>query len=193
MDYEKLHKNTLIRLQQMVSEGKITEEIARSICADFVNESEDERIKKALISHFCGIRDNCGKDWYGFNINDVIAWLERQNKQKPANKIESKFKVGDVMRTLEEAFDGCTDGMPVVVSIDEKYYHCTNELISIKNQDNYEYPPMNKRQNPAWSEEDEKLSHAIYESIDFLCLGFSEDKLCDWLKSIKERIKGGEK
>ena len=44
-----------------------------------LKESEDEKIRKVLISHFCGIRDNCGKDWYGFNINDVIAWLEKQS------------------------------------------------------------------------------------------------------------------
>lgn len=39
-----------------------------------------------------------------------------------------------------------------------------------------------------WSEEDEKISNAIYESIDFLCLntfGFSEDEVCDWLKSLR--------
>jgi len=48
-----------------------------------LQESEDERIRKELISHFCGIRDNCGKDWYGYNINDIIAWLEKQGEQKP--------------------------------------------------------------------------------------------------------------
>ena len=47
-----------------------------------LKESEDEKIRKELISHFCGIRDNCGKDWYGYNINDIIAWLEKQGKQK---------------------------------------------------------------------------------------------------------------
>jgi hypothetical protein len=46
-------------------------------------ESEDEKIRKELISHFCGIRDNCGKDWYGYNINDVIAWLEKQGEPNP--------------------------------------------------------------------------------------------------------------
>jgi hypothetical protein len=48
-------------------------------------------------------------------------------------------------------------------------------------------------QNPAWSEEDEKISNAIWQSIDFLCIescGSSEDEVCDWLKSIKKRMKG---
>ena len=46
-----------------------------------------------------------------------------------------------------------------------------------------------------WSEEDEKISNAIYESIDFLCLksfGFSEDEVCDWLKSLKPHWKPSE-
>ena len=42
-----------------------------------------------------------------------------------------------------------------------------------------------------WREDDEKISKAIYESIDFLCLehfDVSEDTLCDWLKSLKDRV-----
>lgn len=57
-----------------------------------------------------------------------------------------KFEIGDVMRTLQEAAEGMTDGMPVIIAIDKDYYHCNNELIAIKDQDDYEYPPMNKRQ-----------------------------------------------
>ena len=49
MDYEKLHKDTINKLQQMVSCGKITIETACGICADFVPESEDERIKKEIM------------------------------------------------------------------------------------------------------------------------------------------------
>ena len=52
------------------------------------------------------------------------------------------FSVGDVMRTKDEAKKGIVNGLPVVVSIDENYYHCTNELIPIKDQFEYEYPPM---------------------------------------------------
>lgn len=55
------------------------------------------------------------------------------------------FKVGDVMRTKDEAKKGIVNGLPVVVSIDENYYHCTNELISIKGQFDYEYPPMTNK------------------------------------------------
>jgi hypothetical protein len=63
-------------------------------------------------------------------------------------EIHPKFKVGDVMRTLQEADGNVTSGLPVVVYIGDQYYHCTNELIAIKDQEDYEYPPMNRIQKP---------------------------------------------
>lgn len=66
----------------------------------------------------------------------------------PAASGQPKFEVGDVMRTWQEADDNITSGLPVVTHIGKKYYHCTNELIAIKNQDDYEYPPMNRGQKP---------------------------------------------
>lgn len=87
MDYEKLHKDTINNLQQMVSCGKITIETARSICADFMPENEDERIRKELIEH---VKDqqssfisspDC-RDKYeeeeNQKYNSWIAWLEKQ-------------------------------------------------------------------------------------------------------------------
>lgn len=92
---------------------------------------------------------------YRGDIKDRAKWMdylgikvsfgEKQGEQKT----KPKFKIGDVMRTLEEAKEGITDGLPVVVSIDEEYYYCNNELISIKDQEKYEYLPMNRKQKPA--------------------------------------------
>ena len=95
------------------------------------------------------------------SIDDTVYYCDTTNfdikyqnnwelvEYKPADKVEPKFRVGDTMRTLQEANDGYTDGMPVVVSIDNEYYHCTNELIAIKDQDDYEFPPINVKQKPA--------------------------------------------
>lgn len=99
-----------------------------------------------------------------------------------APKEEPKFKVGDVMRTIQEAANGMVDGMPVIISIDKEYYHCTNELIAIKDQDDYEYPPMNRE--PAWSEEDEKQLDIAMESCQFL----NKIETTNWLKSLKNRV-----
>ena len=98
--YEKLHKNTLASLQQMVSEGKITEEIARSICADFVKESDDERIRRDIIRYLKKTSPAIGG-----NIEKMLAWLEKQGEQKPADKIELKFKTGDWIVYCNEDVD----------------------------------------------------------------------------------------
>jgi len=319
MEYEKLHKDTITRLHQMVNSGKITVETACSICADFVPESEDERIRKDMMetiekeskdfpssviaekSHtwlawlekqgeqnlvnfheaekekndfvsgnfiqcrksfnefkegesywfeyigddiYIGRSDNilnkkfhitprqlfklfslehCYKQeeeqisFPQFTFNDVLALqccmetvkkvqedkelyeklnnlhgrvydayrLEKQGEQKTV----PKFKVGDTMRTLQEATDGYTDGMPVVASIDEEYYHCNNELIAIKDQDDYEYPPMNRRQKPV----DNVEPFDKYEGLtDFertladICLGWISEEESGWKQYIKD-------
>ena len=71
------------------------------------------------------------------NLNAAVE-AEVQEKEKPL------FEVGDVMRTKEEAAADIRNGLPVVVSVDDTFYHCNNELIAIANQNEYEYPPMNR-------------------------------------------------
>jgi len=86
-----------------------------------LKESEDERIRKWLIGYFNqyiidGMPQVFGS---GLNIKDVITWLEKQGEQKPAYKVEPKFKVGDWI----------TNGKCIwkIDSIDEDMYytnHC---------------------------------------------------------------------
>lgn len=114
-----------------------------------LKESEGEKIREKLIDTFNFYDPAMNSPFLlGIHRKDIIAWLEKQGEQKPVNKDEPKFKVGDTMRTLQEANFGYTDGMPVVVSIDNEYYHCTNELIPIKDQDDYEFPPINLKHKP---------------------------------------------
>lgn len=115
------------------------------------------------------------------------AGYEWDDEKKELKHIEQKpvpkFEVGDVMRTLQESADNITSGLPVVVSIDDEYYLCNNELIAIKNQDDYEYPPMNRKQK-LWSEEDElALKQAIY-----VCHQNGYTAVENWLKSLKDRV-----
>ena len=95
MDYEKLHKDTIAKLQEMVNSGKITVETARGICSDFVPESEDKRIirriRLAVEDHFSseGIvyhedMDNVRKEIYD--------WLEKQGNQKPKRMESAEAK-----------------------------------------------------------------------------------------------------
>ena len=124
-------------------------------------ESEDERIRKWIIDEIKATHDY-DSPTSRKSVDDAIAYLERQKEQKPTTP---KYRIGEVMRTKQEAAKGITDGLPVIVSIDDNYYYCTNEKIPISEQEEYEFPPMNMRQKPAeWSEEDVKKLAKIRES-----------------------------
>lgn len=56
-----------------------------------------------------------------------------------------KFGIGDTMRTLEEAKEGIRDGLPFVIAIFNDHYICNSEIIPFSEEDNYEYPPMNRK------------------------------------------------
>lgn len=57
-----------------------------------IGESEDEKIKGAAIEF---VRQNNSFNYrLGISKEEVIAWIEKQS-EKPANKVEPKFKVGD--------------------------------------------------------------------------------------------------
>jgi hypothetical protein len=122
----------------------------------------------------------------------AIEAVKKMKIQEPA--IKPIFEVGDVMRTVDEAAKNVTGGLPVVVSIDKKYYKCNNELIAIKDQYDYEYPPINKQQKPIeWSEEDEKMLNTVilhvkeYQKIVNPANETGESNITDWLKSLKPR------
>ena len=60
-------------------------------------ESDDERIRKAIHIYLDWL-DGRNKDYQpkgDYSIKDMIAWLEKQDEQKPTDKVEPKFKVGD--------------------------------------------------------------------------------------------------
>ena len=63
-----------------------------------LKESEDERIRKELIEFFDKDAFDCGdkSEWVnGIKYKDVVAWLKKQVKQKPADKVEPKFHEGE--------------------------------------------------------------------------------------------------
>ena len=100
MNYEKLHKDTIAKLQEMVNSGKITVEIARGICADFVPESEGEKIRKNLITF---LKKNYGTNsnacFVGIKVRDILAWLEKQGEH--AN-FRNKIQIGDKVTRNED-------------------------------------------------------------------------------------------
>lgn len=77
-----------------------------------LKESEEERIRKEIITHCRNTR--CVTEESAERIAKWIAWLEKQGEQKPIDKFEPKFKVGDWIT------DGCLH-CKIIQVLDECY------------------------------------------------------------------------
>lgn len=91
MDYEKAYKEALEKAKELAIDGYLDAVAVNNIFPELA-ECEDEKMRKKLI-HIVS-NQNTPK-WYGLEVKNVIAWLEKQGEQKLADKIEPKFKVGD--------------------------------------------------------------------------------------------------
>ena len=69
-----------------------------------LQESYGEMIRKELIEHIKANKETDYVLFKKFSPDDVIAWLEKQGKQKSTDKTEPKFKVGDWIVGAEGIF-----------------------------------------------------------------------------------------
>ena len=99
MDYEKRYKEALDRMKSWVK-GEHPECFSEAQkAAEFVfpelKESEDERIRKDCIKYLDWEYQHCSFNEDKMKIEKCIAWLEKQDEQKPTDKTELKFNIGD--------------------------------------------------------------------------------------------------
>lgn len=114
MDYKEKYKEALERCKKEFNFNNLAyshEEIKQRLERVFpeLKESEDEKIRKYLIDV---VNDYCK----GSEHDGCIAWLEKQGEQKPVDKVEPKFNVGDWI-TNNKLLVG------QVTSFDGEYYH----------------------------------------------------------------------
>ena len=121
--------------------------------------------------------------------------IEKQGEQKPADKVEPIFSIGDVLcdkscTTLNKKYQPIIE----ILDIRDGMYICNNCSFPISQQ--YEYELVTKKNEPqyAWSDEDE---HRVEDTIYFLdtakkhyACTIELDACIDWLKSLKDRIGG---
>ena len=88
-----------------------------------LKESEDEKMRKSIIY---ALRNG------GFYDNDktdeAIAWLEKQGEQKPVDKVEPKFKIGDWI--VYNRTDHSREVMQIYDIRDNRYYFNDNAHFS---------------------------------------------------------------
>lgn len=74
----------IVRL--MLTDGVISQEVAGKYFPELA-ESEDERIKKTLLSHFSHYRED-GIFLNGITMKQIVGWLEKQGERKSAEWTE---------------------------------------------------------------------------------------------------------
>lgn len=94
-DYEKLYKKALEAVKELQSANPSDEGIQNWVEDSFpqLKESEDERIRKAIIDFF----GEPGRKEYilnGFNVDDIVAWLEKQSKENMIEALRLEYEKG---------------------------------------------------------------------------------------------------
>ena len=147
-----------------------------------LKESDDERIRKELLNYLYDVHDDDEERarW--------IAYLEKQDEQKPADKIQlgKKYK--------------CTASPRYSMFMIGEIYEAKDKfLCSFMNlcSDCFE-PIEDNKQNPAWSKEDEMFVHGLIRGLSAKrdihghttfssdCIDITET--INWLKSLKDRV-----
>ena len=176
MDY----KEKVIALLNSQELSKEQKEKLESIFPE-LSESEDERIRKALVDTF-KFYDSPMNSPYLVDISkkDILAWLEKQKiekqgKQKPAEWSEEDEKIYQSI-------------MDDTVQENQLNSNQTNWLRDIK----YRYFPQPKQK---WSEEDEKILNYLlwfydtrFRWNDTCCDDIKFGDIVTFLKSLKDRV-----
>jgi len=144
-------------------------------------ENEDEKIRKEITEFlkrasggFLDATTHCK------TFGKWLTWLEKQGEQKTTDKVEPKFKAGDVIRHKEQGFT-CK-----IIAVDTEYRlsECSGTHLPFDFQDAYELV----EQKP-WSEEDEEIIRSIFLGIEAyspsIIYGNGKEKVLNWIKSLR--------
>lgn len=186
----KAYDDLLVRLQKAKVDNNVCDERYCCVIDDIVPElieSEDERIRKALIEFVQGMYMGCCTEEAGKERDMFLTWLEKQGEQKSYNKFEPKFKVGDKIRIKTPSL---YDKDMQVARIESYYYVCnhigkfSSEVVPFSKESSYEL----FEQNPAWSEEDKAVLDALIRRLEGEDIYVSPHLAIECLKSIKDRV-----
>ena len=186
MDYEKKHKGEVIRATQLWECGDITRENLEYIFPE-LRKSDDERIRKALINLFKIENFNGYTTINGIDVDDVIAWLEKQG-----DKAQGKSACGDEEYNGEDyGIDGLWHAHRILEKTLGKVdgYQSDDGILEHK----CAITAVKKLygQKPSWSEEDDYNLQCMIAKVDNDIQNGNvgrNQELIDWLKSIKLRM-----
>lgn len=176
-NYEQKYKNALKWAQDCIkagASGMLKEDLEHYFPE--LTESEDEKIRKGIIRYIKKTSPAMGE-----NIENMVAWLEKQGEKKPAWSEEDESALGDALWAIKQARSIAKDENDM-----GNLWYAENWLKSLK--DRVQLQPKQE-----WSEEDEKkimwivrlISTAGFRELDNDKMPCSRSELLYWLKSIK--------
>ena len=75
---------------------KIDNKIMEKIFPE-LKESDDEKIKNAILNYLKKIQENCQDDICGVHVEDAISWFEKQGEQTSSQTNERKDEIGQYL------------------------------------------------------------------------------------------------
>lgn len=93
--------NAIDKVRQMVADGQLSQEVAEKYFPE-LKESDGGKIREKLIAFLSQCKAVYGDSFqqFGLNIDEALAWLEKQGEQKPTWKPNDRQ-----MKALKEACD----------------------------------------------------------------------------------------
>ena len=206
MDYKKKYETALERAK-VIYQGSYKPDTAATIAEILQNvfpeliESEDERIRKAILEHIQLCTESIP------DRDKFIAWLEKQGEQKPVDTY-CKENCKGYRETGKCYADGSCDAKikaeqkPVWSEEDDKLFSLTLDMVewySGKNEKNSRtvsdwLKSLKNRiipQQKEWSEEDEQIALSIGQVMNCAALlnivPEKISKIRTWLQSLKQR------
>lgn len=160
MDYEKMYKEALERARANYKADKEVGFLENCDMLELIfpelTESEDERIRMELVAFFKGMQDSDWheKYWHDLEIDRILAYLEKQKEQKPAEYLDND-KVYAIMTKLTNL--SYSQLIPINSDEFKKIHEITSDV-----RDLLDYPIEQKQE---WSYEDEKMIDDIIRAL----------------------------
>ena len=216
MDDKNKYNNALEKLQEALApkDGREISGLTRACIEEIfpeLKESDDERIRKALITYFQRFPYPYGGiESAGTNAKEAIAWLEKQGKQK-TDIPKWKYKKDNAPLSKDCLIlnrYGCVVKAVSGAMVSDAWVLDYDELVKLPKEEvekqgeklqgktaleaiqEEKIDNANKiEQSSAWSEEDEKNLKRVIWYVENPALNVVKDTmLSEWLKSIKERV-----
>lgn len=193
MDYEKKCKELVAKIKNahLYAQTDSTKNVLEGILPELA-ESEDERIRKAIISGMTALKEQGKETFAAIHIDDCIVWLEKQDKKNSVTTKEEGKAREQVVYAINKLNVPESEKNKLLAWLEKQGEPTDNDMVEALRTE-YEkgkadaFAEMQKE----WSEDDEKRLQSCINILKAKSLmGKVDTANTMWLKSLKQRIGG---